>query len=420
MSQSCSSSSRRSRSSSRGGHVRDIERVSARRYRRRELLSSPPRSRSRSPNDKLMEGLAAAAGGASAAGIIEALRKHTETKSNQSSLSRSRSPRSSRGHSWGPQIVQHEHDGPDSERLNRLDGQSIITSKRYRYTYFPSRLSGRDSSPSSIPTARSSSPRPRHKITPAYEDHILTTEINSRSPSPSYTAPKRRRRRSSRYLIEHQPYSGSPMVIDATELTNPLATSSPPIIQQPGEMQEHVNPRERRPQPPTIVVRRTRSRSLTPEKRQSHVSDAIDHLKLKSSSQVKIDSSSSPPSGARGITQYTLEELCEEIRSSPELATYPVDDLYRREIPTGVQHEFIIIRSAPRHGRPATWIRIDRAAMGYRERFRLTSRYVADDTVRISCDISHLWSLKSCFPYGSTLIVLCINRPEWGLRRIID
>lgn len=103
-------------------------------------------------------------------------------------------------------------------------------------------------------------------------------------------------------------------------------------------------------------------------------------------SQAYLDSSSTnaisgPPS--RGITQLTLKELCDEIRTSPNLATYPVDDLYRREIPTGVQHEFIIVRSAPRDGRPAIWIRIDRAAMGYRERFNFNSRYEADDTVSL-------------------------------------
>lgn len=131
----------------------------------------------------------------------------------------------------------------------------------------------------------------------------------------------------------------------------------------------------------TIIVNPPAS-PVAPDERHSHLSEVYDHLKSKSSSQVKIDSSSSPQLPARGITQYTLEELCEEIRSSPDLATHPVDDLYRREIPTGVQHEFIIVRSAPRSGRPATWIRIDRAAMGYHDRIRLDSRYAADDTVR--------------------------------------
>ena len=87
------------------------------------------------------------------------------------------------------------------------------------------------------------------------------------------------------------------------------------------------------------------------------------------------------PGAIRGVTQFTIEELCEEIRSTPELSNAPIGDLYRREIPTGVQHEFILVRSVPQ-GRPSVWIRIDRAAKGYRERLRITSRYPADDTVR--------------------------------------
>ena len=86
------------------------------------------------------------------------------------------------------------------------------------------------------------------------------------------------------------------------------------------------------------------------------------------------------PGVMRGVTHFTIEELCEEIRSTPELSNAPIGDLYRREIPSGVQHEFILVRSVVQ-GRPSTWIRIDRAAKGYRERWRITSRYPADDTV---------------------------------------
>jgi len=97
------------------------------------------------------------------------------------------------------------------------------------------------------------------------------------------------------------------------------------------------------------------------------------------------------PGALRGVTQFTIEELCEEIRSTPELSNAPIGDLYRREIPSGVQHEFILVRSVPQ-GCPSIWIRIDRAAKGYRERWRITSRYPADDTVccvlqHIQCDL---------------------------------
>jgi len=84
------------------------------------------------------------------------------------------------------------------------------------------------------------------------------------------------------------------------------------------------------------------------------------------------------PGALRGVTQFTIEELCEEIRSTPELSNAPIGDLYRREIPSGVQHEFILVRSVPQD-RPSVWIRIDRAAK--RERWQITSRYPADDTV---------------------------------------
>ena len=111
------------------------------------------------------------------------------------------------------------------------------------------------------------------------------------------------------------------------------------------------------------------------------------------------------PGAIRGVTQLTIEELCEEIRSTPELSNAPIGDLYRREIPSGVQHEFILVRSVPQ-GRPSTWIRIDRAAKGYRERWRITSRYPADDTVRSAfaahcCDSWDLIHLVCSGTHGS-------------------
>lgn len=94
------------------------------------------------------------------------------------------------------------------------------------------------------------------------------------------------------------------------------------------------------------------------------------------------------PAAPRGVTHYTIEELCEEIRVVPDPGNIPIGDLYRREIPSGVQHEFILIKSIEQQGRPSTWIRIDRAAKGYRDRFRLTSRYPADDTVSFQSRIN--------------------------------
>ena len=86
----------------------------------------------------------------------------------------------------------------------------------------------------------------------------------------------------------------------------------------------------------------------------------------------------------RGVTLYTLDELCTEIRATPKLAGMPISNLYRREIPSGVQHEFIMVRSVELPESPSVWIRIDRAAKGYREKLRLTTRYPADDTVSSS------------------------------------
>lgn len=87
------------------------------------------------------------------------------------------------------------------------------------------------------------------------------------------------------------------------------------------------------------------------------------------------------PSLPRGVTQYSLDELCDEMQAFPAIAQLPIADLYRREIPTGVQHEFIMIRSAPCDAHPAAWIRIDRMAERSRRSAMLISRYPAADTV---------------------------------------
>ena len=81
----------------------------------------------------------------------------------------------------------------------------------------------------------------------------------------------------------------------------------------------------------------------------------------------------------RNVAHFTVDELCEKIRSTPELSSIPIGDLFRREMPTGFKHEFILIKSVPVVG-PSVWIRIDRAAKGY-ERGQLRTTYPADDTV---------------------------------------
>jgi hypothetical protein len=79
------------------------------------------------------------------------------------------------------------------------------------------------------------------------------------------------------------------------------------------------------------------------------------------------------------VTHFTVDELCEKIRSTPELSNIPIGDLFRRQMPTGFKHEFILIKSVPISGR-SVLIRIDRAAKGYR-RGQLRTTYPADDTV---------------------------------------
>ena len=82
-----------------------------------------------------------------------------------------------------------------------------------------------------------------------------------------------------------------------------------------------------------------------------------------------------------GATLFTVEELCDKIRSAPELSSILIGDLFRREIPTGFQHEFIVIKSVPISGH-SVWIRVDRAAKGYGIR-NIKAKYPANDTVSI-------------------------------------
>jgi len=81
------------------------------------------------------------------------------------------------------------------------------------------------------------------------------------------------------------------------------------------------------------------------------------------------------------LNPFTVDDLCDKIRSTPELHSVPIGDLFRREMPTGFQHEFILIKSTPTVG-PSIWIRIDRAAKGY-ERGQVRTRYPANDTARM-------------------------------------
>ncbi|KAF8308021.1 hypothetical protein DL93DRAFT_2087418, partial [Clavulina sp. PMI_390] len=89
---------------------------------------------------------------------------------------------------------------------------------------------------------------------------------------------------------------------------------------------------------------------------------------------------------AKGVIQYTIQELCEEIKGAPDLASTPIADLYRREIPSGVLHEFIMLRSVELPGRPSVWLRIDRTARGYPS---LSTRTLADDTARLAANENH-------------------------------
>lgn len=79
------------------------------------------------------------------------------------------------------------------------------------------------------------------------------------------------------------------------------------------------------------------------------------------------------------LNRFTVDELRDKIRSTPELSSIPIGDLFRRKIPTGFQHEFILVKSAAGAG-PSVWIRIDRAAKGYQSG-RIRTRYPANDTV---------------------------------------
>jgi hypothetical protein len=106
----------------------------------------------------------------------------------------------------------------------------------------------------------------------------------------------------------------------------------------------------------------------------------------------------------RGVTFFTIEELCNKIRSNPGLSNIPIGELYRREIPTGFQHQFIIIKSVPVAGL-GFWIRVDRAAKGYRN-WQLASTYPANDTVSIL-----LVLLASCRYPPSHFVGACGGRP---------
>ncbi|KAF8308037.1 hypothetical protein DL93DRAFT_1966064 [Clavulina sp. PMI_390] len=65
-----------------------------------------------------------------------------------------------------------------------------------------------------------------------------------------------------------------------------------------------------------------------------------------------------------GVIHYTLEALQEAIYTTSGFGKIPIEDLYRREISWGVQHEFILIRSKEleSHGNQRIWLRIDRTA----------------------------------------------------------
>jgi hypothetical protein len=81
------------------------------------------------------------------------------------------------------------------------------------------------------------------------------------------------------------------------------------------------------------------------------------------------------------LNPFTVDEFCDKIRSTPELCSIPIGDLFRREMLTGFQHEFILFKATPTVG-PSFWIRIDHVVKGY-ERGQVRTRYPANDTVSI-------------------------------------
>jgi hypothetical protein len=109
--------------------------------------------------------------------------------------------------------------------------------------------------------------------------------------------------------------------------------------------------------------------------------DDVERNKSDTPTEYLVTSSIVPQGALRGVTYFTIEELCDKIRSNPELSNIPIGELYRREMPTGFQHQFIMIKSMPIAGL-SVWIRVDRAAKGYRN-WQLTSTYPANDTVSI-------------------------------------
>lgn len=98
------------------------------------------------------------------------------------------------------------------------------------------------------------------------------------------------------------------------------------------------------------------------------------------------------------VDQFIIEDLCREIRGKPELGSLPIDDMYRCKMPTGLRHEFILIRTTKREGRHRTWIRIDRAAKGGWKRF--TFAKPVDDTVSHDINIRGAYEASFAHVFG--------------------
>lgn len=102
-----------------------------------------------------------------------------------------------------------------------------------------------------------------------------------------------------------------------------------------------------------------------------------------------------------GISHLTIPEFCEHLRYMPDLRTAEIVELWRREVPAGVRHEFVMVKIVSRattvEGAAGgggdgeiemeRWVRIDRAAKDYKKipsRLSLASiasTFMADDSV---------------------------------------
>jgi len=121
----------------------------------------------------------------------------------------------------------------------------------------------------------------------------------------------------------------------------------------------------------------------------------MERHKSDTSTESLVPSPIVPQGPLRGVTYFTIKNFWNKICSNPELSNISIGELYQREMRTGFQHRFIIIKSVPIAGL-SVWIRVDRAAKGHRN-WQLASTYPANDTVSILLAL-----LAACrYPYLS-------------------